>query len=467
MTRDVSASVPRKRRILRWLKIIGVIIGGIVVLIMGVNLVLELRIRAELRAIRNAGQPIALADLQSLYPNVPPGENAAELYLKAFSAFAEFPPAIPLLGNDRTNLPARGEPMPDDMKALVSRCLTDKAQALQLLHQAAARKECRYPVDLSQGSSIRLPHLTPLRYGARLLELEALISAENGRPDDAVGAIMASFDLAQSLRREPILISYFVRSAADATAIASIERVLSRTPLKDDHLARFTAALASEKDADAFFRSLLAQRAVCSHIFRNATAQELSDGSWVPKLWVVAYALTGWRRFDYLAYLGVMRDCLAAARLPYPARVQRANELYATLRKRTIGGFPTCPMTWLISPLQPSGIVVAVPLRGGPGFRVDAEHIARIRAAQAGIAIERYRLANAKLPDSLAALVPAFLEAVPQDPFNGKALRYKTLAKGYVVYSVGADLQDNGSREWASNPRGEDDPYDITFTVAR
>ena len=43
------------------------------------------------------------------------------------------------------------------------------------------------------------------------------------------------------------------------------------------------------------------------------------------------------------------------------------------------------------------------------------------------MALERYRLANGAWPDSLAALVPKYLETVPTDPFDGKPWSSKSL----------------------------------------
>ncbi|HKW28405.1 MAG TPA: hypothetical protein VJT54_03650 [Verrucomicrobiae bacterium] len=47
-------------------------------------------------------------------------------------------------------------------------------------------------------------------------------------------------------------------------------------------------------------------------------------------------------------------------------------------------------------------------------------------------------------------------------------IHYHRLAKGYVIYSVGADGHDDGGREkpanWTSADRAT---YDITFTVER
>jgi hypothetical protein len=47
-------------------------------------------------------------------------------------------------------------------------------------------------------------------------------------------------------------------------------------------------------------------------------------------------------------------------------------------------------------------------------------------------------------------------------------LRYHRLAKGYVIYSIGADGHDDGGREKPADWKpGDKTTYDITFTVER
>jgi hypothetical protein len=68
-----------------------------------------------------------------------------------------------------------------------------------------------------------------------------------------------------------------------------------------------------------------------------------------------------------------------------------------------------------------------------------------VDATRVGCALERYRLANTKLPDSLAMLVPGFLAEIPKDVIDGKPLRYRLQSKGgYVLYSVGWNQTDEG-----------------------
>jgi len=99
--------------------------------------------------------------------------------------------------------------------------------------------------------------------------------------------------------------------------------------------------------------------------------------------------------------------------------------------------------------------------------RGNFEGIAHLRIIRVALGVERWRLAhNGNVPDSLAELVPDCLPAIPNDPFDEKPLRYKKLASGYVIYSIGSDLTDDGGKEKPANAK-DTDRYDITFTVER
>jgi hypothetical protein len=65
--------------------------------------------------------------------------------------------------------------------------------------------------------------------------------------------------------------------------------------------------------------------------------------------------------------------------------------------------------------------------------------------AQIACALERYRLANGRYPDALAALSPRFISTVPQDIIGGGPLKYHTTGDGqYMLYSIGWDETDEG-----------------------
>jgi hypothetical protein len=71
------------------------------------------------------------------------------------------------------------------------------------------------------------------------------------------------------------------------------------------------------------------------------------------------------------------------------------------------------------------------------------------------LAIEGYRADAGALPETLDALVPDYLEAVPVDPTHGDPFVYRIdgdEAIGYVLYSIGLDRTDDGG---TPSPRGE------------
>jgi hypothetical protein len=93
---------------------------------------------------------------------------------------------------------------------------------------------------------------------------------------------------------------------------------------------------------------------------------------------------------------------------------------------------------------------------------------ASLRCAYVAVAAERYRLEHHDWPAKLDDLVGKFLKAVPNDPYDGKPLRYKRLPDGAIVYSVGPDGQDDGGVRNRHNPLAKGADYGFRlWDVAR
>ncbi len=88
------------------------------------------------------------------------------------------------------------------------------------------------------------------------------------------------------------------------------------------------------------------------------------------------------------------------------------------------------------------------------GFQLAA----RQRTAAVGLACLIYRAERGSLPEKLEDLVPAYLPAVPVDPYSreGEAIRLFADAERYTVYSIGKDMKDNGGAivELKPSPQG-------------
>ncbi len=102
-------------------------------------------------------------------------------------------------------------------------------------------------------------------------------------------------------------------------------------------------------------------------------------------------------------------------------------------------------------------------------IRQETRAVAWLEVTATALAVERYRLARGKLPEALGQLVPDYLAAVPEDPFDGTPLRYRRTERGFVVYSVGEDGNDDGGKAVAPTVQGKPAArgYDITFTRER
>jgi hypothetical protein len=66
-----------------------------------------------------------------------------------------------------------------------------------------------------------------------------------------------------------------------------------------------------------------------------------------------------------------------------------------------------------------------------------------LRLVLTELAIRGYQAKNGKPPGALAELVPAWLPAVPLDPFSNRPLVYRVTTNGFLLYSVGPDGKDD------------------------
>ena len=416
-------------------------------------------VEAKLDEIRKQGYPVTLAELDKWYPQPPPGENAADVYLAAFAKFntwntnglIEKRYLLPIIGN--ATLPDRTTPLPDDLERLASLYLADNAESLQLLHKGASLKQCRYPINLT-GLDVSLPHLEEVRQGFRLVALDAVLQAEKGQRDEASDAVVDGACLAHSLDREPFLMSQLVRMAGQGIALIRLERVINRVPVTDNDLSRHIAWVSEAEASDGVIRGLVGELCLGNSLYaasgRRFSALVQGGYLWESFKWkktlilapsMALYRMTGFLDIDYLNFLSVLSDYINAWRQPLPARLG-GEEVFIN----RIGDLPR----WhLLSR-------TLLPTLGHALIR-DTMHCAYLLSADATLSVERYRLANGRLPDLLGDLVPKFLDTVPSDPFTGQPLHYQKLATGYTVYSVGEDGKDDGG----------DEKKDITFTVER
>lgn len=257
--------------------------------------------------------------------------------------------------------------------------------------------------------------------------------------------------------------SYYNQRACQQFAVLSLERIINRTELTDEQLARLGEALADAEDRTDLLPALVGERCVGLAMFKMSTAQlqafsffdngRRNESPLSVHLRVVTFALrkqAGLVDKNAITYLDMANDCIAALGLPLERRHDVVDAIATRLRSTS-----------------QRSILLHTFARSLPQITVDFDTLAHVRTARVALAVQRYRLAAGKLPDTLADLVPVYLDAVPVDPFDGKRLRYKKLEIGFVVYSIGDDLTNDGGKERLppSKRTGESRNWDVTFTV--
>jgi hypothetical protein len=414
---------------------------------------LKSKLQKKLDAIRAAGYPVTGAELDHWYAIPADAENAADYLTEAFSYYQEWAgekrELLPIMG--QAQLPPRTQPLSEETKAVIADCLADNRQALVLLHKGAAIKHCRYPVDFSMGMRALCPYLSPIRTGAQLLNLQAILHTENMQPELAVRSTTSIFGLARSLSKEPMLISQLVRIACQALGVSCLERVLNRTELTDGQLFQLGRMVTNAQDLSAMNRAFAGERCFGIEFCREPTTRGLQlVGEPTPSApLMVLYRAVGLSDKDAVLYLDLMDGYIKASKLPLHQRRDAADAVEDKFSKIS-------KIHFLVR--------IFMPAMSRPTV-LDARAIAGLRTAQVAIAIQRYRLTAGELPDNLTDLLPTYLDSVPKDPFDGEDMRYKKLDTGFVVYSIGDDRKDDGGKE---RPRksGEEN-YDITFIIER
>jgi hypothetical protein len=66
------------------------------------------------------------------------------------------------------------------------------------------------------------------------------------------------------------------------------------------------------------------------------------------------------------------------------------------------------------------------------------------RGTRLALALRLYEQEHGELPERLDALAPAWIEAVPADPYGGQPFRYNRTRR--LVYSIGPNLRDDDGK---------------------
>lgn len=293
-------------------------------------------------AIRAQGYPTSPGELDAWYIEPPIGQNAATVYGLAFSHITPQSQTIPWYYNSGTssNIFNRTNPIPTAARSELASLVASNQTALQLLHDGGKLPGARYPINLSAGQNVLLPHLSQLREATRLLSAEALDYALSDRPKAAVDSLISAMRLGHSLSNEPVFISYLVQVASYTLTVNALENILNRMSIPEMHLADLDAELIRAENSLHLTRALAGERSMNVGNIDNPFALANGGGSVsaTEAFAASAYKLSGLQYSDLSTYLEFMDMGLAASQLPLAERISAFNKIDQDLENRISQG---------------------------------------------------------------------------------------------------------------------------------
>jgi hypothetical protein len=318
---------------------------------------------------------------------VPAAENSAPFYSAAFALYVE-----PESGAEYPHKPLRE--LDPEARAAAAAWLGRNAEAFDMIRRARKRPRCRFERDYSLGYTMPLPEIAKAIALGRALGALAEKQAADGDGAASRESVQLMVALAESLREDPILVSFLVRMVVVETALVVMDEVISdRT--KEEELREWKSVLPD----DAFLkgnteRALRGEIAMAMSFLNNPTGD----------MWALVGKQAHWLQWDLLRpivrydsadYLYDMRRLVLASRKPYLQAAADAEEL-----RHSFLGARTNPVRAMLMPALSKCL------------ERQASAEARLLVVRAGLEAELVRRTTGAYPKEVPGI----------DPFSGKPL---------------------------------------------
>lgn len=314
-------------------------------------------------------------------------------------------------------------------------------EALEKAHRLIQLPRGRYDVDWSIESFEKATTKLPCEHCRRiaiLLYFEAIVQAQNQETNQALTNARGVMNVGRSIGDEPMAISQFVRWGCEILAIHNIERILAQGQASQNALELAQRLLEDEACQPLLLVMMRGERALT---FRRTEAvkkgdlkfSQYSGGGSKWNEWTENWAGSILIGANQAPFLRFQNQCVETAKIPTAMQMSSLQELMVQKESLPV-------LVRLYVPVYEKLVLGSI------------RNQALLCCAYVGLAVERHRLAHGRWPESLTALVPEFLKEVPADPYNGSPLKYRRLADGVVIYSVGPDGEDNGGNIDRQNP---------------
>ena len=370
-----------------------------------------------------AGIPLKFAELG---PACPEDETAAPLWKAADALLDVESLRAEVKGGSPIGEWFNAGPMEEKARVAYEAAIRKNRRPIDLYLESADRHCGRDP---ERNAVVRDPRdLAKRLWAVRMIGVEAVLKAKIGDMKGGLEECLRGLKFVRLTLDEPGLIYALVSISSMKILIVSLDRIVDGEAIDPEALRQFFGVLSSADWRAAFRRHIQAERIFALETGDNA----LQSGR--PALWLARPLV----RSRFVKYLGVSDEMERIYGLPF---TERGNAILEFDRRAENPSW----IDRITQKLLPEESRVGDPTMGAPALK-EATLEAMMDSARIGLAARIYRVREGRWPESSATLVPEFLEKEPLDPFSGKPYVYRVGPDGLLVYSVGANLKDEGGR---------------------
>ena len=299
--------------------------------------------------------------------------------------------------------------------------------------------------------SMRVPYLTSVQSMGRALGLRARAAVAAGAGAEAARSIVAIHRLALGCEQELFLIGFLVGNSMEMMALEPLWLGLRERVFAEEDLLLLQNAFAVDHSTGALLQAMRGELAAGLNAVESlqlaASGQRDVNADLISAFSSNGQAVSKyfWRLlpsglFDHWKSVLVEQEL---RHLIQPLKSGGLRE--SVLKGEAVGKELTQHSSMLLHPdyLIARLMLPAITTVSSSALAQDT----RRQQALTALALERFYLKHARYPAMLAELTPEFLPAIPNDPCDGKPLRYRTTPEGrYRLWSVGFDGKDDDGK---------------------
>ena len=326
-----------------------------------------------------------------------------------------------------------------------------------LIRNALQRPYARIGGDYNSGpSEISIPNYVMLRTVSQRLSAMARCHLLLGHPEKALGDLTLIRDMCRRLLEEnkPMtLVSAMINVALSGLYVRTIADGLGSQAWQDPQLAALEDQLKQINLLSQVQLAVGGERfSLCYHLstdtpgqFFKLTYGGFSGGStnaWSvlkeqTEIWIQSSLIPrGWLRQNLVTGANFFGNVVAS--MDPASKIILPNDLEGTYRQFDEIFSHWSPYTFAANIFIPNF---------ERAFKTTARNQASVNQGRIVCALERFRLAHGEYPETLAALVPQLVDAIPHDVIGGQPPHYRRNADGtFLLYSIGWSQKDHGGR---------------------